>query len=187
VSEDALKALGAAAASSGAVALFHVVGVTPEAPDLETACGGLAPELRLRLTAEDLREAARSLSSAADGAPLGAISLGTPHFSIDQFARLMPLIDGGRPVIDIFVNCSRATLSDLRERGWEKQLRSSGITLVTDTCVYVSALMCADAGTIMTNSGKCAYYAPGNLGVEVAYGSLAECVASARAGKVVRL
>jgi predicted aconitase len=187
VSEDALKALGAAAASSGAVALFHVVGVTPEAPDLETACGSLAPELRLRLTAEDLREAARSLSSAADGAPLGAISLGTPHFSIDQFARLMPLIDGGRPVIDIFVNCSRATLSDLRERGWEKQLRSSGITLVTDTCVYVSALMCADAGTIMTNSGKCAYYAPGNLGVEVAYGSLAECVASARAGKVVRL
>ena len=65
-----LKALGAAAASSGAVALFHVVGLTPEAPDLETACGGLEPELRLRLTAEDLREAARSLSTVADGAPL---------------------------------------------------------------------------------------------------------------------
>ena len=42
-------------------------------------------------------------------------------------------------------------------------------------------------GAMMTNSGKCAYYAPGNLGVEVAYGSLGECVASARAGKVVRL
>ena len=41
MSEDDLKALGAAAASSGAVALFHVVGVTPEAPDLETACGRL--------------------------------------------------------------------------------------------------------------------------------------------------
>ena len=41
MSEDDLKALGAAAASSGAVALFHVVGRTPEAPDLETACGGL--------------------------------------------------------------------------------------------------------------------------------------------------
>jgi hypothetical protein len=46
MSEDDLKALGAATASSGAVALFHVVGRTPEAPDLETACGGLAPELR---------------------------------------------------------------------------------------------------------------------------------------------
>jgi predicted aconitase len=187
MSEDDLKALGAAAASSGAVALFHVVGRTPEAPDLKTACGGLKPELRLQLTAEDLREAARALSGVADGAPLGAVSLGTPHFSIDQFARLMPLIDGARPLIDIFVNCSRATLDEVRQRGWEEPLSAARVTLVADTCVYVSALMQAGVGAVMTNSGKCAYYAPGNLGVEVAYGSLAECVASARAGKVVRL
>ncbi len=187
ISEDDLKALGAAAASSGAVALFHVVGRTPEAPDLETACGGVSPELHLQLTAEDLREAARSLSNLGDGAPLGAVSLGTPHFSIDQFARLMPLLDGARPLVDIFINCSRATLDELRQRGWEDALRQARVTLVADTCVYVSALMKPGVGAIMTNSGKCAYYAPGNLGVEIAYGSLAECVASARAGKVVRL
>ena len=187
ISEDDLKALGAAAASSGAVGLFHVVGVTPEAPDLETACGGLKPELLLQLMAEDLRAAARSLSSVADGARLSAVSLGTPHFSLAEFARLMPLLDGERPLVDIFVNCSRATLDEVRKRGWEEPLRAARVTLVADTCVYVSALMKADAGTVMTNSGKCAYYAPGNLGVEVAYGSLAECVASARAGKVVRL
>ncbi len=187
MSEDDLKALGAAAASSGAVALFHVVGATPEAPDLETACGGLAPKLRLQLTAEDLRKAARSLSNVADGAPIGAVSLGTPHFSIAEFARLMPLLDGARPLIDIFVNCSRATLDELRQRGWEGTLREARVTLVADTCVYVSALMQARIGAIMTNSGKCAYYAPGNLGVDIAYGSLAECVASARAGKVMRL
>ncbi len=187
ISEDDLKALGAAAASSGAVALFHVVGCTPEAPDLETACGGVSPDLHLQLTAEDLREAARSLSNVADGAPLGVVSLGTPHFSIAEFARLMPLLDGARPLIDIFVNCSRATLDELRRRGWEEGLSAARVTLVADTCVYVSALMQADVGAVMTNSGKCAYYAPGNLGVEVAYGSLAECVASARAGKVVRL
>ena len=187
MSEDDLKALGAAAASSGAVALFHVVGCTPEAPDLETACGGLTPDLRLQLTAEDLREAARSLSNVADGAPLGAVSLGTPHFSIAEFARLMPLLDGARPLVDIFINCSRATLDELRKRGWEEPLRAARVTLVADTCVYVSALMKPGVGAVMTNSGKCAYYAPGNLGVEIAYGSLAECVASARAGKVVRL
>jgi predicted aconitase len=187
MSEDDLKALGAAAASSGAVALFHVVGLTPEAPDLETACGGLKPELFLQLKAEDLREAARSLSSVADGARLSAVSLGTPHFSINQFARLMPLLNGARPLIDIFVNCSRATLDEVRKRGWEEPLKAARVTLVADTCVYVSALIKVDVGTVMTNSGKCAYYAPGNLGVEVAYGSLAECVASARAGKVVRL
>ena len=187
ISEDDMKALGAAAASSGAVALFHVVGRTPEAPDLETACAGLAPELRLQLTAEDLREAARSLSNLNDGAPLGAVSLGTPHFSIDQFSRLLPLLDGVRPVLEIFVNCNRATLDEIRKRGWEDALTGARVTLVVDTCVYVSALMQPGVSAVMTNSGKCAYYAPGNLGVEVAYGSLAECVASARAGKVVRL
>ena len=187
MSEDDLKALGAAAASSGAVALFHVVGRTPEAPDLKTACGGRKPEFRLRLTAKDLREAARSLSGVADGVRIGAVSLGTPHFSIDQFGRLVLLLDGARPLVDIFVNCSRATLGEVRNRGWEEPLRAAGVTLVADTCVYVSAILRADAGAVMTNSGKCAYYAPGNLGVEVAYGSLAECVASARAGKVVRL
>src|SRR3984885_502124 len=187
MSEDDLKALGAAAASSGSVALFHVVGVTPEAPDLKTACGGLTPELLLQLTAEDLHEAARSLSSVADGARLSAVSLGTPHFSVAEFARLMPLLDGARPLIDIFVNCSRATLDEVRKRGWEEPLRAARVTLVADTCVYVSALIKPGAGAVMTNSGKCAYYAPGNLGVEVAYGSLAECVASARAGKVARL
>jgi predicted aconitase len=187
LSEDNLKALGAAAASSGAVALFHVVGVTPEARDLDTACGGVAPELRLRLTAEDLRQAARSLSTVADGALVGAVSLGTPHFSLAEFARLMPLVDGPRPLADIWINCSRATLGEIRERGWEERLRAARVTLVVDTCVYIGTLMRVGAGAVMTNSGKCAYYAPANLGVEVAYGSLAECIASARAGKVVRL
>jgi hypothetical protein len=186
-SEDNLKALGAAAASSGAVALFHAVGVTPEAPDLKTACSGLAPELHLRLIADDLRQAARSLSSVGDGAPLGAVSLGTPHFSLAEFARLVPLLDGPRPLVDIWINCSRATLGEIRERGWEERLRAARVTLVADTCVYIGALTRLAAGAVMTNSGKCAYYAPANLGVEVAYGSLAECVASARAGKVVRL
>ena len=113
--------------------------------------------------------------------------LGTPHFSLREFARLMPLLDGPRPVVDIWINCSRATLEELSARGWEERLVAAGVTLVVDTCVYVTTLMRIGTGAVMTNSGKCAYYAPGNLGVEVAYGSLAECVASARAGKVVRL
>jgi len=185
--EDALKALGAAAASSGAVALFHAVGLTPEAPDLNTATGGRAPGLALRLTADDLRAAARSLSTVPDGAPIAAVSLGTPHFSLAEFARLMPLVDGPRPRVQVWINCSRATLAAIREKGWEARLAEAGVTLVTDTCTYVTTLMKIDGGAVMTNSGKCAYYAPGNIGAEVAYGSLAECLASAREGKVVRL
>lgn len=55
-----------------------------------------------------------------------------------------------------------------------------------DTCTYVTAVMRDLSGPVMTNSGKWAYYAPGNIGVEVAFGSLPDCLASARAGRVVR-
>ncbi|WP_245424472.1 aconitase X [Sinorhizobium sp. BJ1] len=185
--EDDLKALGAVAASAGAVALFHAVGLTPEAPTTDAAFQGRAPEEVIRLTAADLRETAHNLSTVPDGTPLTAVSLGTPHFSLSEFERLMRLIDGARPVIDVYVNTHRAVLEELQRRGWEERLRAAGVTLVIDTCTYVTAVMRDVSGAVMTNSGKWAYYAPGNIGVEVAFGSLADCVASARAGKVVRL
>ncbi|ACP26682.1 hypothetical protein NGR_c29390 [Sinorhizobium fredii NGR234] len=186
-SEDDLKALGAVAASAGAVALFHAVGLTPEAPTVDAAFQGRAPEEVIRLAATDLRETVHKLSTVPDGTPLTAVSLGTPHFSLAEFERLMPLIDGARPMIDVYVNTHRAVLEELQRRGWDERLSAAGITLVIDTCTYVTAVMRDLSGTVMTNSGKWAYYAPGNIGVDVAFGSLADCVASARAGKVVRL
>ena len=63
---DGLKALGAAAASSGAVAMFHAVGVTPEAPTLEAALGGGRPDLELVVRAADLRAARDELGAAGD-------------------------------------------------------------------------------------------------------------------------
>lgn len=184
--EDDLKALGAVAASSGAVAMFHAVGITPEAPTLEAAFGDEAPEEIIRLSADDLRRIVRDLSTVPDGTPLVAVSLGTPHFSINEFARLMPLLDGGLPTIDVYINTNRHVLGTLEEKGWADRLREAGITLVIDTCTYVTAVMRDLSGAVMTNSGKWAYYAPGNLGIDVAFGSLAECMTSARAGRVVR-
>ncbi len=184
--EDDLKALGAVAASSGAVAMFHAVGLTPEAPSLADALQGQGPEGVIRLTAEDLRETVRRLSTVPDDAPLAAVSLGTPHFSIEEFARLMPLLEGSAPTIPVYVNTSRSVLEMLEAKGWDERLRSAGVTLVVDTCTYVTSIMREMSGAVMTNSGKWAYYAPGNLGIEVAFGSLADCMASARSGRVMR-
>lgn len=184
--EDDLKALGATAASAGSVAMFHAVGLTPEAATLADALQGGAPEETIRLTADDLRETVRRLSTVPDGTRLSAVSLGTPHFSLAEFARLMPLLDGPRPVVDVYVNTGRGVLEELEARGWAEALRAAGVTLVIDTCTYVTSIMRDLKGAVMTNSGKMAYYAPGNLNVEVAFGSLADCMASARAGRVVR-
>ncbi|HEX6988984.1 MAG TPA: aconitase X catalytic domain-containing protein, partial [Bacillota bacterium] len=171
--EDRLKALGAAAASSGSVALFHAVGVTPEAPTLSDALQGHEPDRVVAVTPAMLGEARDSLTTAAGG-PLAAVSVGTPHFSIREFAALVPLLEGARihPDVDFYVNTSRHVLGEVERRGWLPVLDAAGVTIVTDTCTYITPIMRERRGIMMTNSAKWAYYAPGNLGVEVAFGSL---------------
>src|SRR5437763_55983 len=70
LSEDDLKALGAVAASTGAVAMFHAVGLTPEATDLAAAFGGGAPAETIDLSRPDLDVALAQLSTAGEDAPL---------------------------------------------------------------------------------------------------------------------
>jgi predicted aconitase len=184
--EDDLKALGAVAASAGAVAMFHAVGLTPEAPTLDDAFQGRPPERIVTLGPDDLRHIVRDLSTVPDGAPLSAVALGTPHFSLAEFGRLMPLLADTAGAVPIYVNTGRGVLADLEALGWTSRLEAAGVVLVVDTCTYVTSIIRDLSGAVMTNSGKWAYYAPGNIGVEVAFGSLADCVASAGIGRVVR-
>ena len=184
--EDQLKALGAASASSGSVALFHAVGVTPEASTLEAATHG-GSVVRHAVTMIEIGEARDQLTSST-GNSLSAVSIGTPHMSIDGFASLIELLDGHEVHGDLsfYVNTGRVTLSEVTERGWLDHLEGAGITVVTDTCTYVTPILDDQVGTVMTDSGKWAWYAPANLGVEVVFGSMKECVRSAVAGRVVR-
>lgn len=189
LTEDDLKALGAVAASIGAVALFHAVGLTPEAPDLAAALGGNEAMETIALTEADLRAALDGLSTVKAGAPIGAVAFGTPHFSLGEFERLVALLDGFAPApgVDLYVNCGREVFATIEARGWRARVEAAGFIIVVDTCTYVTAVMRAFSGAVMTNSGKWAHYAPGNLGIDVAFGSLAECLASAAAGRLVRL
>ncbi len=184
-SEDALKALGAAAASSGGVAMFHAVGRTPEAATLADALGGSEPDRVVRIDLGQLAAARAELSTRSSGA-LGAVSVGTPHFSLDEFARLVELFGDDRvaPGLEFYVNTSREVLASAAAAGLVTPLRDAGVEIVTDTCTYITPIIRNVGGVVLTNSGKLAYYAPGNLGVEVAFGSLADCVASAIAGKI---
>ena len=186
-SEDQLKAFGAAAASSGGVAMFHVVGVTPEAPTVEAAFGSTPPGERIAVTVDDLA-AARAELSTARGDRLDVVSIGTPHASVDEVAALAALLADGPAVsagVDLYLSTSRAVLALVQAQGLVTLLESKGVRIVVDTCTYVTPILRPDARVAMTNSGKWAHYAPANLGVDVVLGSLAECVASARAGRVL--
>ncbi|RWE02697.1 aconitase X catalytic domain-containing protein [Mesorhizobium sp.] len=182
--EDALKAFGAAAASSGAVGLFHIAGVTPEAPDAETILAGPEPEAVIHVTPQMVAKARAGLSTAAATKAIDAVAIGSPHLSDAEFSTLERLIAGRRLAVPIYACTGRHVLASLEQDGRRKALETSGVVIVADTCVVVTPIMPdLDGGVLMTNSGKFAHYAPGNTGYAVLYASLADCVESAVVGK----
>jgi predicted aconitase len=114
---------------------------------------------------------------------LGAVSVGTPHASRPELERLAVLCAGRSSSVPFYVNTGR----DVQESCGDavERLEAFGATVVTDTCTYITPIIGPVEGCVMTNSGKWAYYAPGNLGVEVALGTLEDCVESAVRGIVV--
>jgi predicted aconitase len=132
-----------------------------------------------------LVQAHRELSTAQDGS-LDCIALGTPHFSITEFAALIKLLDGRRIRTSMLVSTSRGIREMLVAKGWLQILERAGIQIPVDICTYYSPKIQSLKGRVMTNAAKWAYYAPGMLQVEVAFGSLRECVESAVQGQVWR-
>jgi predicted aconitase len=185
--EDHLKAFAAAAASSGRVALFHMVGVTPEAPTTDEAFHGCTPEQTIDITSTDLREARKELTT-ADGRELDMVILGSPHFSLAEFSQLAPLVTGlhAHPRVKFLVTSSRLMKEQADKAGVLAPLVSFGAQITLDTCILASPMLPPEIKTLMTNSAKYAYYAPSLLNTRVTFGSLADCVRSAVEGRVVR-
>jgi predicted aconitase len=131
---------------------------------------------------------ARDALTTAGGGDLDAVSLGTPHFSLDEFAQLVPLLAGVRvaPGVECYVSTGRHILEEVEQRGWREICERAGVQIVVDTCTYITPILRERARVAMTNSAKWAYYAPGNLGIGVVFGSLRECVESAVRGEVWR-
>ncbi|HEV2675099.1 MAG TPA: aconitase X catalytic domain-containing protein [Aliidongia sp.] len=188
LAEDRLKALGAAAASTGAVGLFHVVGVTPEAPDRATVFGGVAPRETIRLEAPMLEAARRRLSTGlvpADGR-IDAVAIGSPHLSEAEVDALVTGLAGRRIAIPFYACTGRHVLDRIAGDGRRAALDAAGVTLIADTCIVVTPILSAASGLLMTNSGKFAHYTPSTTGWDVLYGSLTDCIESAVTGRVAR-
>ena len=186
-SEDQLKALGAAAASSGAVALFHMVGITPEAPTLEAAFQGSVPPNKIKISMEMLRNSRQELTH-TDLEKLDMVVLGSPHFSLSEFKQLARLVAGKRKNKNtkFLVTSSRAMTQLAKQAGWLEPIQEFGAQLTVDTCILTTPMLPAEMRYLMTNSAKFAYYTPGLLNKKITFGSLRDCVDSAVEGSVVR-
>lgn len=185
--EDQLKAMGAAAACSGSVALFHIVGVTPEAPTLADALQHRKALEEMDVTMQDLR-AARAELTRSDSDALHMVVLGSPHFSLDEYKQLAPLVAGrhAHPKVKFLVTSSRAMTALADKLGVLKPILDFGAQITVDTCILTTPMLPKEIRYLMTNSAKFAYYAPGLLDKQITFGSLQDCVQSAIAGRVMR-
>lgn len=185
---EALKSFCSTVATAGAVGLFHMVGVTPEAPTLDAAFGGRLPQRVLDVDPADLGEVWRELSSGV-GKSLQAVLLGSPHATLGDFVELAALVDGRvrHPDVDVLLTTSRLVEDQARDRGLLAVIEDFGVRVSTDRCLCMMSEQLLPSGTtgVMTNSGKFAHYGPGLIRRGVYFGSTADCVESAVAGRPI--
>jgi cis-L-3-hydroxyproline dehydratase len=186
--EDQLKAMAAAAASSGEVAMFHIAGVTPEAGTLADALGNRPARRTVTVSMAELRQTRQALTTAT-GSRLDVVAFGSPHCSLAECRALAQLMSGSRASssVEVFVTTSRAVRNLLARSGELAVLEAFGARVTADTCIVVAPLVKPSAEVLMTNSAKYAHYGPGLLGVDSVFATTEECVASAIEGRVVRV
>jgi len=160
---DQLKALGAAMAASGSVALFHVAGITPEARIFSYDTAGL----------EVITVERKEIEAVLGDTPVEAVALGCPHCSPDELGTIASLLAGKVARIPLYVFASRGVIE--RHRREVAAIESSGARVFADTCMVVSPAM-DRFRSIMVNSGKAFAYVPGMCGAAVRLGTTEECI-----------
>ncbi len=164
--KDHLKALGAAMAATGAVALFHVDGITPEARIFHFSTEGL----------ERVKVGDRDIHAALQEIPVDAVALGCPHCSDDELATVARLLEGKTVRIPVYIFASRGVIG--RNEPLVRTIERSGARVYADTCMVVSPAL-DQYGSIMVNSGKALAYVPTMCGAAARLGTTAECIAVA--------
>ncbi len=171
VSHDDLKAFGAAFATTSAAPMFHILGVTPEATQMDVP--------QIDVTSADLLHSWKDLNSATDP-HVDVICLGSPHLSLDEIKKLAELCKGRvkHSAVALIITCGRYIYQKAKIAGFVAELENFGVQIVSDTCwcQIGEPLFPSNAKTLMTNSGKYAHYGPGLIGRPVYLGSMADCV-----------
>jgi predicted aconitase len=160
---DQLKGLGAAMAATGAVALYHVEGVTPEALGSRFDTAGL----------ECITIGSEEIAALFSSVPVEAVALGCPHCSAGELAYIAGLLKGKLVTKPLYVFAAQGVIN--ANRGSTEIIEKSGARVYADTCMVVSPVM-EQYAAIMVNSGKALAYVPDMCGAVARIGTTEECV-----------
>ncbi len=176
-----LKHFGAATASSGGVEIYHIPGITPEAPTVAAAFGGVVPD-PIGYGPSERRSVYETLNSQGDRTDVDFVLLGCPHASLDQLAAVAKALDGKTLTTELWIMTPRALRSVADRNGYTEIIRHAGGRVLTDSCPAMSKSAPDGTRVFATDSAKQAHYLPAILGIEAWFGTLEDCVDAAVTG-----
>lgn len=158
-----LKTLGAALASSGSVALYHIEDVTPE---YDVADKSGASE-KITITKEDILQTREKLTTTDKEADL--ICLGCPHASLEEIKKVADIVKGKTIKNKLWICTSINVKASADRMGYTKTIENAGGNIVCDTCMVVAPIEDMGFEVIGVNSAKAANYVPSMCGLDVVY------------------
>jgi predicted aconitase len=149
-SVENLKAFSASVATYGGIALYHIDGITPEAEKHPP------PRDTLAITDIDL-DLARISMSDASSPDADFFSLGCPHLSIKEIARIAELLGGRKVKKEFWITTARPTKQIADLMGYTSVIEKAGAKFAADTCCVVAPIK-GRFNTMVTDSAKACYY-----------------------------
>ncbi len=179
------KHFGAAAASSGGVEMYHIVGVTPEAPTERAAFGSNKPVETFRYDAAARRRTYENLNAYARDPNVDYVMLGCPHAALEQIAEACRLL-AGRKISDnckLWIFTSRIIKLQADQTGYTKTILDAGGHVLTDTCSAISQALPPGTKVAALDSAKQVHYLPAIMGIQAWFGDTEDCINAALTGR----
>jgi predicted aconitase len=170
--------------AESAISMFHVAGITPEAPDLDTACGRRAPRIRRTFTANELPETYQSMTNLSRGDQVDSVILGCPFASLWEIQQIAEGLAGHRVAdgLQLWIATSYPTAAESERLGYAALIHQSGGRLIHDACPGSAAIL--GCRSVVTNSFKQAHHAATVLGSRTAVASAEVCIETAKTGRL---
>lgn len=182
ITKEALRNLGAQLNTSGAYGMYHIVGVTPEAPDLETAFGGKAPKRTVVITNED-KEAILKEISLEGSRKIDFAMFGCPHFTLEEVKYIAEKLEGKKLEKEMWILTSSHVKEMAVRMGFDQIITDAGGFIVPDSCPDQPCWRHLTGKVGITESPKCAYY-PQRRGIHFVIRDLDTCIEATLTGEV---
>lgn len=182
ITKEALRNLGAQLNTSGAYGMYHILGVTPEAPDLDTAFGGKEPKRKVVLTNEDKENILKEISEEGNR-KIDFAMFGCPHFTLEEVKYIASKVEGKTLKKEMWILVSSHVKEMAVRMGLDEIISNAGGFIVPDTCPDQPCWRHLEGKIGITESPKCAYY-PQRRGIHFVIRDLDTCIEAALTGEV---